>query len=1087
MTFDGETHVLRWTPGYTQAGTYGITFHVTDDGDGTGAATADAATLTVEVRDANAAPQVAPVANQTVKGGETLDVSVSASDSDGERLTFSAAELPAFATLADHGDGTATLHAAPALGDRGNYAITITAQDTGNGNPTAVLSHSQQFVLSVRVDNAPPVMEAVGGKVALLGQELAFDVRVEDADYELLTYSAAGLPAGAVFEATPVYGVARFRWTPAAAFAGDVTLQVEDSGNGVPAGALRDAETIRLVARNTNAAPVLQPVGSQEVAEGQTLMITLAATDADGDTVTFGTDLLPYGAQLDHKTGLFTWTPAFDQAGPYAVRFLADDGNRSSSELVTINVLNVNQAPVFVPITNLVAQEGIPLSFSVTAGDADSDALAYYLEGAVPRGLQFDSGSGYVSWTPGYDLAGLYTLRFGAKDAGGLADSLDMQVQVLNVNRAPVLPSLGGHVALVGQEFDLAVPGSDPDTGANLVYSATDLPPGVTFDAATGRLRWRPAAAQVGTYYPVITVSDGSLKASQPIELVASLQSVPPAVLIELTPSFPVTPGQSVLIHVAAAGVADIQSLALSVDGQPVTLDSQGRYRYTPQAPGHVALTASATDADGVRGVAECDLKIRDPADADAPLVELDLPPDGAVLTSAADVVGSIADTNLDAFTVEIADLGSEDFHILASGRVPGQHLVLARLDSAAWPNGAYRLRLSARDIGGRTAAVERVVEVASTAKAGAYETDELDVRAVLDGIPVEIRRYYSTVDANQTGLVGYGWRLAVLEGRLSTNVAPTGTEAAGVFPAFGDGTRLYLNLPDGSRGGFAFTPVRHLREGVEWYAPAWTADAGIPYVLESVQAALDRVDGRYYWWTNGIPYNPASPACAADAGGYAYRLTAPDDTRFILDAQGNALEILAADGRRLVVNDSGIVAPSGQRLGFEHDRQGRLAAVTAPDGSRLLYRYDDAGNLLTVNDLRTGALTWYGYAGDRAHFLSIAAQSQPSGGEMVRYDAAGRVAEISPLDGVLGATRQFLGQSSGGQLAPGETRRYAFVLGGRELATSLMGRLTLGVEVRASDGLAPAAPQVLGVTAADARTEAARSVALFTVGAGGA
>src|SRR3546814_7901700 len=58
----------------------------------------------------------------------------------------------------------------------------------------------------------------------------------------------------------------------------------------------------------------------------------------------------PEGAVLDPVTGAFRWTPALNASGSYSVVFTASDGNKSSSETVTITVANANQAPQFVPM-----------------------------------------------------------------------------------------------------------------------------------------------------------------------------------------------------------------------------------------------------------------------------------------------------------------------------------------------------------------------------------------------------------------------------------------------------------------------------------------------------------------------------------------------------------------------------------------------------------------------------------------------------------------------------------------------------------------------------------------------------------------
>src|SRR3546814_14686650 len=74
-------------------------------------------------------------------------------------------------------------------------------------------------------------------------------------------------------------------------------------------------------------------------------------------------------------TGAFRWTPALNASGSYSVVFTASDGNKSSSETVTITVANANQAPQFVPMGLQLVREGAPITFRVAAGAADGDPL----------------------------------------------------------------------------------------------------------------------------------------------------------------------------------------------------------------------------------------------------------------------------------------------------------------------------------------------------------------------------------------------------------------------------------------------------------------------------------------------------------------------------------------------------------------------------------------------------------------------------------------------------------------------------------------------------------------------------------------
>src|SRR6185436_1170323 len=118
--------------------------------------------------------------------------------------------------------------------------------------------------------------------------------------------------------------------------------------------------------------------------------------------------------------------------------------------------------------------------------------------------------------------------------------------------------------------------------GTPLSYSATGLPDGAALDASTGLLTWTPTALDQGEHAIRITVSDGETSTSRTLLLVASATPIPPDVLIELTPGFPVAVGQPVLVQAIASGIADIASLTLTIGGVPRTLDELGRVSFTP-------------------------------------------------------------------------------------------------------------------------------------------------------------------------------------------------------------------------------------------------------------------------------------------------------------------------------------------------------------------------------------------------------------------------------------------------------------------------------------------------------------------------
>src|SRR5207249_1806477 len=98
-----------------------------------------------------------------------------------------------------------------------------------------------------------------------------------------------------------------FSWTPSFTQAGTypgVTFTVSD-------GTATASETIAITIGNTNRTPVLAPIGNKTGSENTLLTFTVAATDPDGDAVTYTTGALPTGATFNAATQTFSWTPSF--------------------------------------------------------------------------------------------------------------------------------------------------------------------------------------------------------------------------------------------------------------------------------------------------------------------------------------------------------------------------------------------------------------------------------------------------------------------------------------------------------------------------------------------------------------------------------------------------------------------------------------------------------------------------------------------------------------------------------------------------------------------------------------------------------
>jgi YD repeat-containing protein len=564
---------------------------------------------------------------------------------------------------------------------------------------------------------------------------------------------------------------------------------------------------------------------------------------------------------------------------------------------------------------------------------------------------------------------------------------------------------------------------------------------------------------------------------TRPSVLRVTINPVLPKVLVELTPSFPDVPGSTVLVHVAASSLAPIVGLILQIAGQPVGLDSQGRASYTPSAPGRYGIAATATDADGLVGKFSTVLKVRDPNDQVPPGVALAPTLQNAKLTQLTNIVGTVSETNLDSWTLELAPAGSDSFTPLASGNTPVAGGVLAQLDPNALANGSYQLRLTAVDISGRVSSVLDMVDISTTTKPDQYLTSVTDLTVPLGGATVNLVRQYDSLAQDQSGTFGYGWRLANRDTNIQTSVPATGLEAQGIYNPFRIGTRVFITLPDGSRAGFTFAPLAHQQSGVTYYTPAWQADPGVAYHLASADAVLTLAVDHLYDLRTAHPYNPAS----GDFGAREYTLTGPDGTVYYLSTRHGVQEEIRPGGAHLIFSDGGITAATGESIQFVHDAQGRLTSITAPDGTGVVYTYDSAGNLVAARNLSTGQPSRYGYLSGSVHLLTEVVS--PSGGKsaVIRYTPT---LQVFPLTADLGSSGQFLASDRGGALAAGGTDRYAFSLQPSEIRSTASEALYLGISVQAAAGsaLQPAIPSIAGLTPLVSRVSTQGAFALYAI-----
>ena len=326
---------FSWTPTEVQGpGPYTFDVVVTDDGVPN---LDDSETITVTVDEVNLAPVLDPVGNQSIGEGFLLNFTATATDVDlpPNTLTFSlAGAVPAGAGITAGGlfSWTPTEAQGPGL-----YTFDVVVTDDGAPN----LGDSETIIVTVDEVNVAPVLDPIGNPAIDELSLLSFTATATDADIpaNALTFSLAGaVPAGASI--TPG---GLFTWTPTEAQGpGPYTFDVVVIDDGAPN--LADSETITVTVNEVNLAPVLDPIGNQNIDEGSLLSFTATATDPDLPPNTLAFSLagaVPAGAGIT-AGGLFSWTPTEAQGpGSYTFDVVVNDNgapNLADSETITVTV-----------------------------------------------------------------------------------------------------------------------------------------------------------------------------------------------------------------------------------------------------------------------------------------------------------------------------------------------------------------------------------------------------------------------------------------------------------------------------------------------------------------------------------------------------------------------------------------------------------------------------------------------------------------------------------------------------------------------------------------------------------------------------
>ena len=217
-----------------------------------------------------------------------------------------------------------------------------------------------------------------------------------------------------------------------------ITLTATDSQGASGSATVR----ISILSPSNCHPPVLDPIGNQEVDEGDQLTFSVSASDPDpNDQLTFSAGGLPSGADFDPDTGQFNWLTTSGDQGNYTVTFdvcdTCPDEPLCDDEQVIISVGDVCRPPELDAIGDRNVIEGQALSFTVSASDPDAgNQLTFRADlSNLPdeADAAFDRDTGEFSWNTASGEAGDYLVTFEVCDDcpdGPLCDDEQITITV---------------------------------------------------------------------------------------------------------------------------------------------------------------------------------------------------------------------------------------------------------------------------------------------------------------------------------------------------------------------------------------------------------------------------------------------------------------------------------------------------------------------------------------------------------------------------------------------------------------------------------------------------------------------------------
>ncbi|MBY0527888.1 MAG: putative Ig domain-containing protein [Gemmataceae bacterium] len=396
----------------------------------------------------NLPPVITNPGPQVSLDGGPVYLAIQAIDAGRDALTFSATNLPPGLTINPY-TGYITGTIADNVDLNSPFLVTVSASD-GTLTSQATFAWTVQNLMVVD----PGAQRNAGG------DDVSLPITVIDAEGDLLSYTAAGLPPGLSIESSTgmIAGVIS---STAASSPYTVTVSATD-------GSHIDSTTFTWTITKI----LLINPHDQGTFIGDTVSLPVLAVVHDGSVLTYAATGLPPGLVINTSSGVISGTiaAAADTINAYVVIATASDGVSANSQTFLWSVTN----PIyFTALPDQLNTAGDTISLAIGADDANFNLLVFSAAG-LPDGLAIDSASGVISGTISESVQSENPYEVLVTASNGItSNTLALAWTILASSLAPVATD---HIVTTAVNSPVSIDVLAYATGHHLLIAAIGVP-----------------------------------------------------------------------------------------------------------------------------------------------------------------------------------------------------------------------------------------------------------------------------------------------------------------------------------------------------------------------------------------------------------------------------------------------------------------------------------------------------------------------------------------------------------------------------------------------------------------------------------